>query len=820
MKINAFLIIICLLISSCSQLGNYNSTYIERIPAAESDEVSYYLSIDKFKYYLNEYSVAMEGKVPDEIIQKIRGISVQDIIKMKIPASTLADAQKYDEVIYQFLKSQKLVGTLKKEELQWNYNFFKNKLNEAFTLTPSKYALEMKIQAGEDPNEKEIPVEKVLYQSDEMTLDSGHYISNRTTRAIFWEAIENERTIEFHLGDSREFLKTLKAQGGEILYEVRPLAKNYNKIFLVKYPGEQNFRYAITNIGGRDRLNHLTHQLSLSNLGSGKLKNKVVIKGDLEAFHESRTQEHILHLSLLPKAQRVIIGQKESIDGKFQIFWKVRALKQLYGDDPDAFSDIDPKTLEKFLKLETASLETLFKDKKIVEDVFLHFEKYFEENPEKLPAKFKLYNFDNFTIEMCDYVFQDENGKMIRWRVVSNVWGDEIVPVARALKATGHTNVTYMGTAGAFAGKGYKVGDLVIPKSVHDGKKKVDVKADWMKIEGAKYGGTVEHVGSPFDETKEWLEIARKRSDFVEVETSYLSEIFNGPKDNVEMYLLISDILGSESETLAHATSSKRKNAQNALLANLFKRDAGKLPIPVEKLPLSPDQQLKALIDKVLANKGHAFRYMIFTKMRGQGKVSEDMILKMAENQASFTDSYHAKELIEAGDALSSYHKALGKDFEMAFNQSVVNGTWNPKNEKLRIVILVKTNEELERLSKFDKEFEKSNPAFQKDADIEIRKTFNEDGFVKTKLPSKVDADTFVRFYTTSGLKNAGLVKSVTYNGSIVYNSIPTSTYQNIGMQIQTSQSLGSKPNAVVINGLSGGKDCKAMMNDLLKVIY
>jgi len=820
MKLKALLLILSLLVASCAPLSHYKSDFVERIPAAESDEVSYYLSIDKFKYYLNEYSVAMEGKVPDEIVQRIRAISVEDIIKMKLPASTLADAQKYDEVIYQFLKSQKLVGTLTKAELQWNYNFFKNKLNEAFTLTPSKYALEMKIQAGEEPSEKEIPVEKVLYQSEEMTLDSGHYISNRTTRAIFWEAIESERTIEFHLGDSREFLKTLKAQGGEILYEVRPLAKNYNKIFLVKYPGENTFRYAITNIGGRDRLNHLTYQLSLSNLAGGKIKNKVVIKGDLEAFHESRVQEHILQLTHLPKAQRVIIGQKESIDGKFQIFWKVRALKQLYGDDPDAFSDIDPKTLEKFLKLESATLETIFKDKKVVEDVFLHFEKYFEENPEKLPAKFKLYNYDNFTIEMCDYVFQDDKGKMIRWRVVSNVWGDEIVPVAKALKATGHTNVTYMGTAGAFAGKGYKVGDLVIPQSVHDGKKKVDVKANWMKIEGAKYGGTVEHVGSPFEETEKWLGIARKRSDFVEVETSYLSEIFNGPKDNVEMYLLISDILGSDTETLAHATSSKRKNAQNALLANLFRRDAAKLPIPVEKLPLSADEQLKSLIDKVLANKGHAFRYLVFSKMRGQTKATEEMVLKIAATQTSFTDSYHSKELIEAGDAISSYRRLVKGDIEVAFNQSVVDGTWNPKSEKLKIVIIAKSEAEFVALSKFDQEFEKANPAFQKDADIEIKKTFNDPSFVKAKLQHKVDADTFVRFYTTSGLKNAGLVKSVTYNGSVTYNSIPTSTFAPLAIQYQAGKTSGVKPSSVVVNGLKAGQDCKTLMGDLLKVIY
>lgn len=747
-----------------------------RLPASSTDEISYFLSIDKFKYYLNEYSVALEGKVPDNIIDSIRKITIEDILNMHLDPGMLSDANNYDEMIYEYLESKNLVKDLKKSDLKWNYNFFRTKLNEAFTLASSKYDIDLSLNSGEKSLVGDTLITPEVLSPEDMTLDSGHYISNRTTRAIYWEAIQNQRTIEFHLGDSREFLKQLKEQNGEILYEVKPLAKNYNKIFIVKYPGEESYRYAITNIGGKDRLDHLVHQLSLSNLNGGQLKNKIVVKGDLKKFHAAKVEEHTLQLKLLPKAERVIIGQKESIDGKFQIFWKIRALKNLYDEDPDLFTKrLDTKTREKFMALEKAPLETIFKDKKIVEDAFLTFEKDFESNPSLLPEKFKVYNYDNFTIEMCDYIFKGTDGKDVRWRVVSNVWGDEIVPIAQAFKNSGHTNVVYMGTAGAFADKGYKVGDLVIPNAVVDADQKISVVNHPMQIDGAKYGGSVEHVGSPFEESVAWLAKARARSELVEVETSYLRKIFNSPTDNVEMYLLVSDILGSESETLAHATSAKRKNSQNKLLAKLFERDAKGVPLPIKVTAINALEKNRALIFEVLAKKSISYRYYAFSHLKNSKELSEREILKFAEEKSAFTDSFILDRLVKVSELLHEMNKKFkGKaEFDVAFSKSLVQGTWNPKTEKLQVVLKAK-NPASEKMLK-DALAEHGDFLAKTKAFAEVTASMSVDSpdVVWMKVPEKTDPDFLVRIYSLSGLKNAGLYHKVTYNGNLTLDLLP-----------------------------------------------
>ncbi len=749
-----------------------------RLPASSTDEINYFLSIDKFKYYLNEYSVALEGKVPDEIITEIRKITVEDLINMHLDPGILSDADNYDGLIYDYLESKNLVKGVKKEDLKWNYNFFRTKLNEAFTLSQSKYDIDLSLNSGEKSLVNDTLIKPEILNPEDMTLDSGHYISNRTTRAIYWEAIQNNRTIEFHLGDSREFLKGLKEQGGEILYEVKPLAKNYNKIFIVKYPGEESYRYAITNIGGKDRLDHLVHQLSLSNIDGRKLTNKVIVKGDLKKFHAAKVEEHTLQLKLLPKAERVIIGQKESIDGKFQIFWKIRALKNLYDDDPDLFAKkLDAKTREKFLSLEKAPLETIFKDKKIVEDAFAAFEKEFENTPSLLPEKFKVYNYDNFTIEMCDYVFKSADGKDVRWRVVSNSWGDEIVPIAQAFKNSGHTNVVYMGTAGAFADKGYKVGDLVIPNAVVDADQKIAVKNNPMKIEGAKYGGSVEHVGSPFEESVEWLAKARARSELVEVETSYLRKIFTAPTDNVEMYLLISDILGSETETLAHATSAKRKNAQNKLLAKLFERDAKGIPQPLKAAAMNSLEKNRAVVFEVLAKKALAYRYYAFSHLKNSKELTEKEVLKFAEEKPAFTDSFILDRLVKVSELVHEMNKKFkGKaEFDVAFSKSLVQGTWNPKTEKLNIVLKAK-NPASEKMLK-DALASKADflAKIKGFAEISASMAVDSPDVVWMKVPEKTDPDFLVKVYTLSGLKNAGLYHKVTYNGNLTLDLLPIS---------------------------------------------
>jgi hypothetical protein len=733
-----------------------------RAPSSATDEISHYLAVDKFKYYINEYSVAMEGKIPDIAISTLRNLSVEEIMSMNLPDSELADAQNYDHLIYQYLASKEATGAASEEQLKWNYNFFRNKLNEAFALTPSKLDIDLAMKPKvpfSSLAETLVPIEN--YATDDMTLDSGHYISNRTTRAIFWDAIEHDHPIEFHLGDSRTFLKGLKVHQGEILYEVRPLAKNYNKIFIIQYPGEHTYRYAITNIGGKDRLNHLTNQLSLSNLSHKNISPKVFIDGDVQKFQDAKTLEHTAQLRLLPKADRVIIGQKESIDGKFYIFWKMKALKNLYDEEPDLFSKIDPKLFSKYQTLEKSNIEAIFKDKKIIEDVYETFASELEQRKHLLPPQFKVYNYDNFTIEMCDYIFTNSDGKEMRWRVLSNVWGDEIVPIAKALKNTGHTNVTYMGTAGAFADKGYKVGDLVVPNQKNP-----------IKIEGAKYGGHVEHVGSPFEETKNWLAAARTKSEFVEVETSYLQEIFHDSNDHLEMYLLISDILGSDTETLAHATSSKRKNSQNKLLAAVFERDTKTPPIPMNSKATTILESKRNLIMKAIPKKSVAYQYYIYSKIKYAAAMTEEEIIKLAEKEPTFTDKFLIDRLVLVGEILQDLSQH--DDFEIAFSKDLVLGTWNPKNEKLQIIIKAKNTADekiLNDLLASNQEFHGKISAF---ANFKVATHIDSPELIWMRRPEKIDPDFFVKIYSQAGFLNAGLYQSITYNGNITLDMLPT----------------------------------------------
>ncbi len=789
MKITSILIIISFLISSCSTwtTGTTYKPQLSRLPASNVEEITYYLSVDKFKYYLNEYSAALEGKIPDEVTSYLKALTIKDILAMNLSTDELADAKIYDSLIYDLLKEQNLLGNVSEVQLKWNYNFFKTKLNEAFTLSPSKLNIDLSLVGSQLSNDldKGLTLLPENLKAEEMTLDSGHYISNRTTSAIFWEATLNNRPIEFHLGDSREFLKKLKDQQGEILFEVKPLAKNYNKIYIIQYPGESTYRYAISNIGGQDRLDHLTHQISLSKLANEqKLKVKVMVKGDIKKFHAAKTEEHAQQLRLLPKADRVIIGQKEAIDGKFNLFWKVKALKNLYDENPTAFNLLSTKDQEKLFSVINENFEVLFKEKKIIEDTYTSLEKHFIKKPALLPVKFKQYNYDNFTIEMCDYVFETPEKKIVRWRVISNVWGDEVIPIAQALKKTGHTNVTYMGTAGAFAVKGYKVGDLVIPSAVRDHKALIPINSRAMKIEGSKIGGSVEHVGSPFEETQAWLAKAQAQSDFVEVETSYLARIFNGPNGpdaNLQIYLLISDILGSESETLAHATSGKRKNAQNRLLAELFKRDLTGIPSPIKSLGENHQEIVKNLIFETLEKKSTAFRNYAHAHLKDKKGLRPIDIEKFAAAKSPFTDNYLIDRLVKIGELIHEVKKKnpnIG-EFDIAVSRSLITGLWHPKEEKLNIIFKAKNSQSEILLKKTLTEKSDFLNSLKSFATFGVAMSGGDSSMVWMKTPDKIDVDFLVNIYALSAFKSTGLTKNVTYNGNITLNFLPTSKSEN-----------------------------------------
>jgi hypothetical protein len=291
-----------------------------------------------------------------------------------------------------------------------------------------------------------------------------------------------------------------------------------------------------------------------------------------------------------------------------------------------------------------------------------------------------------------------------------------------------------------------------------------------MKIEGAKYGGNVEHVGSPFEETKKWLETARLRSDFVEVETSYLQEIFNSSNDHLEMYLLISDILGSDTETLANATSGKRKNSQNKLLASIFERDSRLPPVPMKEKTLSTLEIKRKLIYKVLPNKSVAYRYYIFSHFKDSVNLSEEEIIKLAENGPTFTDKYLLDRLVLMGELLQD----LQLNYEIAFSKSLVTGTWNPKTDKLQVIFKVNNLSDEKKLQEYLHTHKTFTDKISTFADFKISTHIDSPDLIWMKKPTIIDPDFFVKIYSQAGFQNVGLYHSITYNGNIKLDMLPT----------------------------------------------
>ena len=305
-----------------------------------------------------------------------------------------------------------------------------------------------------------------------------------------------------------------------------------------------------------------------------------------------------------------------------------------------------------------------------------------------------------------------------------------------------------------------------------------------------------------------------KERILIKIFNFYLRKIFNSPTDNVEMYLLVSDILGSDTETLAHATSGKRKNAQNKLLAKLFERDAGHIPTPVELVAKSSDEKIKQLIDIVLAKKGVAYRYLVFSKLRNEKNVTEELILEVASKEAAFSDSFAIDKLVKASEVLTLVKTETKLDFDIAVNASLVQGTWNAKTEKIDLIIVPKKSSDLEILNKSLSNLEKRNPELFKLLSIKADTTVS-GNMARSKLPNKIDPDVLLKIYSFAGFKNSGLYKSITYNGNVTFDTLPISKFENPNQVFQFSNTP-AKP-GVITGGTSG--NCSDAISAFLRII-
>lgn len=733
-----------------------------------ASDLQFYLDVDRLHFYASNLSSTLAKRGKKDLAEAVKSITPQEIANRKIDPAILRDPKQFDPILEKIVREKYPNLNFTKEDIQWNYNFLKNKLAESFTVTDSK-------PTSGAPNPEKVPDfrEEILSPLDsaDVTLDVDQYVADRTTRGLFWYTSKNQLPIELHMGTSREFKDRLEEAGGKIIGEVHPKARNYNKIYILQYPNQPNPVYAITGISGSDRLEHWKQQIALVRW-PGTEKNRIPVKVLGEAEPKIyNTKTLISQLEALPKADHVIIGQKGAIGASFRIISRAEALLRFVNIvGLDSLGDLSPEEKRALKKLVTNNnpFSVVGDSNSTWDNLYEKLETRFASvgvapavDPEALTVKNDSHSFS-------DYVFQNEKGKPVRWRVFSNTWGDEIAPIAEALKATGHNKVSYIGTAGAMPDAGLRVGDLFIPTSAMDSEgKSHPLPGPFVEVKGENIGGSVAHVGSPFEETKDWLEAYRKKSKAVELEVYYLAKVFNGKEDRFQANLLISDVVGSEHETLASASSAERKSQLSDLLSALFKDSEAKSPIDAKTFRNNGHKsaetrklgQLDAEIQTLLAKRDPIYQYQI-RQLAIQENVSSSASLKtLTEKWKPFTGADIDQKFSFATESMRNLFltQPEWKNGQVYLSQDIYSGTWNPKSQKLKVTLQAPPGEEAPAEAALQR-FLRGHPDYAKQIEFVFTTGPPETGQLGIPL-SEVNQNryTLLNEYTKSALKNAGL---------------------------------------------------------------
>ncbi len=659
------------------------------VASAAPPSLEQLLALDRFHYYLSEWSGYQSGAGREDLARAVRAWKPQEIAALNLPLAELADAEKYDGLIERLIRGRKLpLEGMKPDarvsgDFKWNRGFLKRKLNEAYRVAkpgPEHHALaksseRASAQAAEAAEREEAalrprsPVAKseapgaTKASAEAITLNVDPYVSSKTTRAVFWDASASGRKVEFHMGSYGDFPERLEARGARVIGEIKTLQSNYNPIFLVQEMGESGaeYHFAITQISGADRLGHLVDQTGLARwMGEGNRSRAppVELFGSAEVTLEDAAKALEAQLRALPPADQVILGQKGAVRKTLRnLSYADASLRAFEADAAGIKKVLEPSELKLLQKLAASRdfADAATEDGKVWERIHEKAAPLLQKKGLPAAADPELFTMANPSHEFSDYLLRTGDGKTLRWRVFSNVWGDEMLPIAEALKATGHRQVTYIGTAGALPGSGLKVGDLVVPDAVIDvdGKTRRLARGS-MEIPGlSRTGATVTQVTTPFEETESWLKREAARAQVVELETGYLARVFNGREDVCRTFLLVSDVVGSADETLAEAESGRRRQAQKAVLTQLLGED--RIIAPIDRAVLdqgSSKARILAIVRRLAPNRDVVSQAQIVERALEERATTESAVQKLLAAESGFTSEALEEKLTEASRAL------------------------------------------------------------------------------------------------------------------------------------------------------------------------
>ncbi|WP_413567967.1 hypothetical protein ACLWBD_08955 [Bdellovibrio sp. HCB117] len=732
-------------------------------------QLEYLLAVDRLDFYsdgLADYLMDHEQKLAAEAIRRIEP---EDLAKEQFNSRDLNNPDKWNELILSVLhKKFPEFKHLTLKDIEWNYNFFRKKLMEGFKADPIALKREASVSdLNKGPvayNKRSIP----KLDGKSILLDAERYISEKTTRALFWDAALTDKSVEFHLGTERDFRQRISQEEREVVAEVKTRAANYNKIYLVFDPRSKEYSYAFTRISGDDRVKHLIAQLRIL-----KYDNKVALKdefvrvyGNANEVHRDQEKRLLDMFKTLPKADMVVIGQKSAIANVITMAGMMSQV-QPNMQEPVGPAKSQIQKLSERVK-ETGSYFSVTTKASVVKTEF-------EKMTNPMASSFEIFNSEQPSHDVSDVLLETKDGRIVRWRFISNMWGDEVVPVARALKNSGHDKVVYIGTAGGIIGKGLKVGDVVAPAYTYtqDGKllplEKPTYGTDFVKM-----GQTLGQVTSPFDETKKWFAKWEAKIDVVELETGYLKENL-GSKVSFQPYLLISDVVGSEHESLAVAAadSGKRKNGQLKLLESLFINNGIKSPISNFQMisAESAVQKMYHKIDTLRPSRDVTSKLQLTQLALRQGLTTDAELEALIKKEASFDRQLLMDKLEKFSGGLELLSKKFsGVSFAIVGGEELLNGTWNPK-KALKLQVMVGNTTAEKATSVYQAELLKIQATMGSELQLEL---VNYDA-EKTRNAIFFNSNSrkvLVQHYEGKILKKLGLTKEIDKNGGVRFREI------------------------------------------------
>lgn len=734
--------------------------------------LDYLLAVDRLDFYsdgLADYLMDHDQKLAAEAIRRIEP---EDYAKEQFRFQDLNNPDKWNELILSMLhKKFPEFKHLTLKDIEWNYNFFRKKLMEGFKADPITLKREASVSAlNTEPityNKRSIP--KVDGKS--ILLDAERYISEKTTRALFWDAALTHKAIEFHMGTERDFRQRVSQEEREVVAEVKTRSANYNKIYLVYDPRAKEYSYAFTRISGDDRVKHLIAQLRIL-----KYENKVPLKNDFvrvygnaNAVHRQQEQRLLDLFKTLPKADMVVIGQKSAIANVIAMAGMMAQVQ------PDIKATVGPeKSQIQKLSKAVAETGTYFSVTTKASVVKTEFEKM--TNP--MAANYEIFNSEQPSHDVSDVLLETKDGRIVRWRFISNMWGDEVVPVARAIKNSGHDKVVYIGTAGGLIGKGLKVGDVVAPAKTYtqDGKL-LELEKPSYGTDFVKTGQTLGQVTSPFDETKKWFDNWNTKIDVVELETGYLKENL-GPKVSFQPYLLISDVVGSEHETLAVAAadSGKRKNGQLKLLESLFVNNGIKAPVSNFEM-ISAESTVKAMyhkIDSLRPSRDVTSKLQLTQLALRKGLSTPEQLEALIKAEPSFDRQLLMDKLEKYSGALELISKKIsGVSFAVVGGEELLNGTWNPK-KALKLQLMAGNMSAADAQKVYSAELAKIQSTMGAELQIEMV-NFDAEKTRQAVFFNSRSKRVLAEHYENKILKKLGLTKEIDKNGGVRFREITES---------------------------------------------